>query len=172
VNHQIFIRQFLFIHIVVTEVNPFSDNKLIMILVLNVFSNIFHHWVAVVFFVFWNVDSSHWLYLDNLFTMILPLLIVKCTYNFSDTWIRVPIWNVIISNFKPRIVHLISEYISRSKLLSILNLSLSEFIKLKYLLLKFFLFIICLLLESSFIHFNSNNQRYQLSRTTNLPLVN
>ena len=146
-----------------------------MVFILNVFSHLFHNWVVVGVFLFLELDSSHWLYLDNLFTLILSLLIVNRTYNFSDTRAWVPSSNVFIRIFKPGIFFQLSFelLISRWELLCFLNLSISEFVKLKHLRLTFFfLFIIFLVLESSFTHFNSNNQRYQLSIRTKDPLIN
>jgi hypothetical protein len=70
---------------IVIEVKPFSESKLIMIFILNVFSHIFHYRVVVGVFMFLKLDSSHWLFLENLFMLVLPLLIVKWAYNFSDT---------------------------------------------------------------------------------------
>ena len=82
-NNQIFIGHLFFRSPVGINANPLLINKLFMVFILNVFSHLFHNWVVVGVFLFLELDSSHWLYLDNLFTLILSLLIVNRLTTFQ-----------------------------------------------------------------------------------------
>ena len=169
-NYQIFIRNLLFILTVNRDINPFLRSKQKMVLILNVISNISHHFVVFMIVLFLKTDCTHYLVPDNLSILILSLLIVSRSYNISDTCFWIPRWNGFISFIKPRIFQLLfKHYSSRWEILFLSDLIFSERSKFVFLRLTFFWFIIFLLLSSSFAHFNSNNQRYQLSRTTNLP---